>query len=74
MCLFDQPLLPLDMQVKLLNVLQEKTFKRVGGKKEHKIDFRLVTATNQNLEEMVEKGTFRLDLYYRLNVIPIQIP
>ncbi|MFA1713767.1 sigma-54 interaction domain-containing protein [Peribacillus frigoritolerans] len=66
--------LPLDMQVKLLNVLQEKTFKRVGGKKEHKIDFRLVTATNQNLEEMVEKGTFRLDLYYRLNVIPIQIP
>ncbi|MGW6662986.1 MULTISPECIES: sigma 54-interacting transcriptional regulator [Peribacillus] len=66
--------LPLDMQVKLLNVLQEKTFKRVGGKKEYRIDFRLVTATNQNLEEMVEKGTFRLDLYYRLNVIPIQIP
>ncbi|WP_338448945.1 sigma 54-interacting transcriptional regulator [Niallia oryzisoli] len=66
--------LPLSMQVKLLKVLQEKKFMRIGGKKEQHIDFRLVTATNQNLEEMVEKGKFRLDLFYRLNVIPLHIP
>ncbi|WP_071393964.1 sigma-54 interaction domain-containing protein [Bacillus tuaregi] len=66
--------LPLSMQVKLLKVLQEKKFMRIGGKKEQHVDFRLVTATNQNLEEMVEKGKFRLDLYYRLNVIPLHIP
>ncbi|WP_458413161.1 sigma-54 interaction domain-containing protein [Schinkia sp. CFF1] len=66
--------LPLSVQVKLLKVLQEKKFMRVGGKKEHRIDFRLVTATNQNLERMVDEGKFRLDLYYRLNVIPLHIP
>ncbi|WHY01794.1 sigma 54-interacting transcriptional regulator [Neobacillus sp. DY30] len=66
--------LPLGIQVKLLKVLQEKRIMRVGGKKERQIDFRLVAATNQNLEEMVNKGTFRLDLYYRLNVIPLHIP
>ncbi len=66
--------LPLSMQVKLLKVLQEKKFMRIGGKKERHVDFRLVTATNQNLEEMVEQGKFRLDLYYRLHVIPLQIP
>lgn len=66
--------LPLAMQVKLLKVLQEKKFTRIGGNKECHIDFRLVTATNQNLEEMVQKGEFRLDLYYRLNVIPLHIP
>lgn len=66
--------LPLVIQVKLLKVLQEKKFMRIGGKKEIHIDFRLITATNQNLEDMVQKGEFRLDLYYRLNVIPLHIP
>jgi transcriptional regulator with PAS, ATPase and Fis domain len=66
--------LPLSIQVKLLKVIQEKKFLPIGGKNEIQVDFRLVTATNQNLEEMVRKGTFRLDLYYRLNVIPLHIP
>jgi transcriptional regulator with PAS, ATPase and Fis domain len=66
--------LPLNMQTKLLKVLQDKTMIRIGGRKEKHVDFRLVTATNQNLEQMVEQGRFRLDLFYRLNVIPIQIP
>ena len=66
--------LPLSIQAKLLKVLQEKNFIRIGGYKERYVDFRLVTATNKNLEEMVEKGEFRLDLYYRLHVIPLHIP
>lgn len=66
--------LPLAMQVKLLKVLQEKKIMRVGGKTERQIDFRLIAATNQDLDALVEKGQFRLDLYYRLNVIPIPIP
>lgn len=66
--------LPLTIQVKLLKVLQEKKFTPIGGKKEVHVDFRLVAATNQNLEDMIQKGTFRLDLYYRLNVIPLHIP
>ncbi|OCA84974.1 sigma-54 interaction domain-containing protein [Bacillus wudalianchiensis] len=66
--------LPLAMQAKLLKVLQEKKFMRVGGNEERYVDFRLVAATNKDLEDMVEKSEFRLDLYYRLNVIPIHIP
>lgn len=66
--------LPLNVQSKLLKVLQEKVVTRVGGLKPRKIDFRLIASTNQNLEEMVKKGRFRQDLYYRLNVIPIEIP
>ncbi|MFY0760638.1 sigma 54-interacting transcriptional regulator [Metabacillus dongyingensis] len=66
--------LPLAMQAKLLKVLQEKKIKRIGGKKERVINFRLIAATNQDLEKMVNEGKFRLDLFYRLNVIPIQIP
>ncbi|WP_223594865.1 sigma-54 interaction domain-containing protein [Neobacillus bataviensis] len=66
--------LPLNMQVKLLKVLQERKFLRIGGKKERQVNFRLITATNQNLKQMVDEGKFRLDLYYRLNVIPIHIP
>lgn len=66
--------LPLAMQAKLLKVLQEKKLKRLGGKKEIQINFRLVAATNQDIKKMVSEGKFRLDLYYRLNVIPIQIP
>lgn len=61
-------------QVKLLRVLQEREFERVGGSKTIKVNVRLVAATNRNLEEMVKEGTFREDLYYRLNVIPIDLP
>ncbi|TYR80709.1 PAS domain S-box protein [Priestia megaterium] len=66
--------LPLEMQVKLLKVLQEKTITRIGSEHSKKIDFRLIVATNQNLEEKVKDGSFRADLFYRLNVIPIKIP
>ncbi|MDY6789938.1 MAG: sigma 54-interacting transcriptional regulator [Thermodesulfobacteriota bacterium] len=65
--------LPLEMQPKLLRVLEEKEFERVGGNKLIRSDFRLIAATNQNLEEMVDSGRFRKDLFYRLNVIPIHI-
>ncbi|MEM6718009.1 MAG: sigma 54-interacting transcriptional regulator [Bacteroidota bacterium] len=63
--------LPLDLQPKLLRVLQEGEFDMLGGSKTMEVNVRIVTATNRNLEEMVEKGTFREDLYYRLNVFPI---
>ena len=65
--------LPLEMQPKLLRVLEEKEFERVGGNAILKSDFRLIAASNQNLEEMLNNGRFRKDLYYRLNVIPIHI-
>jgi Nif-specific regulatory protein len=63
-----------DVQANLLRVLQEKEFERVGGLKTHKIDVRIVAATNKNLEQAVEDGSFRGDLYYRLNVFPIYMP
>ncbi|NOX32193.1 MAG: AAA domain-containing protein [Deltaproteobacteria bacterium] len=66
--------LPLDMQPKLLRVLEEKEFERIGGTKIIRSDFRVICATNQNLEELMEKLKFRKDLFYRLNVIPIYIP
>ena len=66
--------MPLEIQAKLLQVLQEKTFRSVGGRELKKVDVRIVAATNRNLQEMVKQGTFRKDLYYRLNVIPIHIP
>ena len=66
--------LPLNMQVKLLRVLQERTFLRVGGTKEIPVDIRVVAATNCDLRELVEKGEFRQDLYYRLNVVTLQAP
>ncbi|MGA1846073.1 sigma-54-dependent transcriptional regulator [Deferribacter abyssi] len=66
--------LPLQTQAKLLRVLQDKTFERVGGLKTLKTDARIVAATNRNLEEMVKEGKFREDLYFRLNVFPILVP
>jgi DNA-binding NtrC family response regulator len=66
--------LPKDMQVKLLQVIQEQEFERVGGLQTIKVDVRLITATNRNLFEDVKDGRFREDLYYRLNVIPAHLP
>ncbi|MFZ5644740.1 MAG: sigma-54 interaction domain-containing protein [Bacillota bacterium] len=66
--------MPLNMQSKILRVLQEKEIDRVGGHKTTTIDVRVIAATNQNLEENLQKHTFRADLYYRLNVIQIKIP
>ena len=65
---------PPAMQVKLLRVLQEREFERLGGMKTLKVDVRLVAATNRDLRAALEQGTFREDLYYRLNVVPINIP
>ncbi|PHD68956.1 RNA polymerase subunit sigma-54 [Bacillus toyonensis] len=66
--------MPLEIQAKLLQVLQEKTFRPIGGRELKKVDVRIVAATNRDLSEMMKRGTFRKDLYYRLNVIPISIP
>ena len=66
--------MPLNMQVKILRVLQEKTYERVGGTKTIPTDVRIIAATHKNLESMIEEGTFREDLYYRLNVFPIEMP
>lgn len=66
--------IPLTLQGKLLEVMQSKTFYRVGGTKKHKVDVRFIAATNKNLAEMVKEKRFREDLYYRINVFPIEIP
>lgn len=66
--------LPLDMQPKLLRVLEEKEFERLGGNTVIPVDFRLIAATNHNLEQMVDERRFRRDLFYRLNVIPLRVP
>ncbi|OPL11686.1 MAG: nif-specific transcriptional activator NifA [delta proteobacterium MLS_D] len=66
--------LPPMVQIRLLRVLQEREFERVGGTKTIKVDVRVIAATNRNLEELIKTGTFREDLYYRLNVFPIYVP
>ncbi len=66
--------MPLNMQVKLLRVIQERSFERVGSNKSVKSDVRIVAATHRDLEKLIEDGTFREDLYYRLNVFPVEMP
>lgn len=66
--------LPLEAQAKLLRALQEKTIQRVGGNEPIKVDVRVICATNQDLEKLVEKGEFRQDLFFRINVFPLHIP
>lgn len=66
--------MPLPMQAKLLRAIQERRIVRVGGETEIAVDLRVICATNRNLKEMVEKGLFREDLYYRINVVLLRIP
>jgi len=66
--------LSLNVQVKLLNVIQDRTFERLGGDKTLSVDMRLITATNKDLQQEVEAGRFRKDLYYRLKVVPLSLP
>jgi len=66
--------IPLELQPKLLRVLQEREFERLGSTRTKKVDVRVIAATHRNLEQMIQEGQFRSDLYYRLNVFPISIP
>jgi len=66
--------IPITLQTKLLRILQEKEFERIGGYNTIKVDVRVITATNRNLEILMEEGKFREDLFYRLNVFPIIVP
>ena len=66
--------LPMNVQGKLLRTLEEKSIQRIGSTKTKKVDFRLIAATNRNLQKLVEQGKFREDLYYRIQVIPLTIP
>jgi formate hydrogenlyase transcriptional activator len=66
--------LPLETQTKLLRVLQEQEFERIGGSQTQKVDVRIIAATNRDLEQEIRRGVFRSDLFYRLNVFPIEVP
>ena len=66
--------MPMQLQVKLLRVLQDKRFRRIGGHKDIQVDVRIISATHQNLEQKIADGSFREDLYFRLNVFPIHLP
>lgn len=66
--------MPMELQVKLLHIIEEKKLRRIGGEKSIPIDIRIIAATNVDLSVLVEKGEFRRDLYFRLNVLPINIP
>ena len=66
--------MPLTVQAKLLRVLEEQNFRRLGGVRDIQVDVRVVAATNRKLTEAIEEGRFRLDLYYRLNVIQVSLP
>ena len=66
--------MPMSLQAKLLRAIETKSIQRVGGKKEIKLDLRLVCATHQNIEKKIDDGTFRADLFFRINVFPIEIP
>jgi PAS domain S-box-containing protein len=66
--------MPLNLQVKLLQVIQDMSLRRLGGTKEIKVDVRIISATNRDLEKMIPEGLFREDLYYRINIVPIRIP
>lgn len=66
--------LPIELQVKILRAIQEKKIYRVGGTRPVTVNINIISATNRSLEDMIEKGTFREDLFYRLNVFPIKIP
>jgi len=66
--------MPLETQTKIVRLLQDQRFTRIGGRDEIEVDVRIISSTNQNLDELVKEGKFRQDLYYRLNVVPINIP